>query len=98
MKWLGTHSFPYGMEIPNSEPEGLIMETISSLSWSHLRKSTIEGVDRITTDNNIVYATSDNSKLYKLRIDLADGRLDNGDIGQNVSASFWVESQQKGHV
>ena len=82
VKWLGTQSFPFEMEIQNSEPDGLITETISSISWSHLRHTSVNGANYITTDSDLVYATSDNSKLYKLRIDLADGWLDDGDIGK----------------
>lgn len=81
VKWLGTHTFPYEMDIPNSDPEGIIMETISSISWQNLHEMSIDGSTYINTDSNIVYATSDNSKLYKLHVDVSDGWLDQGDIG-----------------
>ena len=70
------------MDIPNSEPDALIIETVSYISWSHLPHTSVDSADYITTDSNLVYVTSANNKLYKLRIDLADGLLDDGDIGQ----------------
>ena len=79
IKWLGTHTFPYEMDIPNSE--GLLMETISSISWQDVHQTRVDGSTYIDTDSEVVYATSDNSKLYKLHVDISDGWLDQGDIG-----------------